>query len=362
MASGGPDRVFFQLIQGLDRSSYKPLLVVSKGGGRYFDFICDDVEKHILGGGRYPVRRFARVVDELRPDIVITTLRMNITAALARPFQNHRPALITRQANAIEANFTELKKTSLVKHQVAELLTKAMLRSPDVMIAQSTDMAEELKKYTSKNQKVTIIGNPIDVEETNSNARAHQSWESYSKHRGPTFISAGRLAPQKGYDLLIPAFGRIRQCEPGATLTIVGEGPQREYLEKMIVSLDLSDAVNLAGQKENVLELMASSDIFVSASRYEGFSNAILEAMALGKPVVATNCEGGTKDMILDGETGILAQSPNEHELYEALKRVLKADLSELGIAAKKHVEMKFSKSKIIAKYEAVFREVLKKR
>ncbi len=351
--------MFFQLIEGLNKSVYSPSLVVSKGGGRYFDSISDDVDKFILNGGRYPVRHFARMVDRLKPDIVITTLRMNITAAFARPFQKHKSVLVSRQANAIDANFIELRKKSLIKHRLAELLTKVSFRISDAFIAQSTDMANELERYISQDQKVIIIGNPIDVEETKLSVFRNKSVGYSIKVGSPSYISVGRLTHQKGYDLLIPAFAMLLKNQPEAKLTIVGEGPERNFLEQMIAHLRLSESVYLVGYKDNVLELVGSSDIFVSSSRYEGFSNAILEAMALGKPVVATNCEGGTRDMILDGETGILAKKSSTNELYEALKRAIASDWLTLGLSGKRHVEMKFSKEKIINDYEAAFDELL---
>ena len=175
----------------------------------------------------------------------------------------------------------------------------------------------------------------------------------------PAFISVGRLTQQKGYDLLITAFAMLLQNQPDARLTIVGEGAERNYLEQLITRLGLVDKVYLVGQKENVLPLVESSDIFVSSSRYEGFSNAILEAMALGKLVVATNCEGGTRDMIVDGETGVLAKNPSVSELFEALSRGSVADWLAMGMAGQKHIEMEFSKKKILAGYEATFGKAL---
>ena len=88
--AAGPDRVFFELLTGIDRSRYEPILVVSSRGGRYFSMLPDDIRVESIGGGRYPVMRFARVVDRIRPALVFTTLRMNLTAAGARFIQRHR--------------------------------------------------------------------------------------------------------------------------------------------------------------------------------------------------------------------------------------------------------------------------------
>lgn len=359
LGSGGPDRVFHELICGLDRAVFQPLLLVSYAGGRYFGALPSDVETYAIGGGRYPVRRFARAVDRLRPDLVVTTLRMNGTAAAARALQRHRPPLITRQANAIGTNFAELRKKSRLKYGLAEQVMKRLLRVSDALVAQSSDMGAELARQAASGQRIAVIGNPVSLDGVAAACAAQQVQSAPARFGDPALVAVGRLSPQKGFDLLLSAFAALRLTHPRAGLTILGEGPSRGALEAEAARLGISPALRLPGHIDRVLAEVAAADLFVSSSRYEGFSNSILEAMALGKPVVATNCEGGTRDMVIDKHTGVLASPVNADALAEALERALCCDLKALGEAGRKHVGLRFSRDVIIGEYAALFHEFL---
>lgn len=358
---GGPDRVFSTLIGGLDRAAFRPALLVSRAGGRYFDALPDDVDVSILGDGRYPVWRFARAIDRLQPDLIVTTLRMNTTASAARALQRHRPPLVTRQANAIRTNFKELRKRSPLRYALAEWLVRRLLKTADALVAQSADMAAELERYASPRQRIAVIGNPVTVDDPKTAHLAEPKGKAASEPFGsPALVAVGRLAPQKGFDILIAAFSTLRRNYPQAGLTILGDGPERKALEAEIKRLGMEHAVRLPGHSENVSAEIEAADIFVSSSRYEGFSNALLEAMALGKPVVATDCEGGTRDMVIDGKTGILARPESIDGLTEAVLRTLSSDLSSLGKSGRDHVAARFSDRRIIAEYEDLFRELMR--
>ena len=118
-------------------------------------------------------------------------------------------------------------------------------------------------------------------------------------------VSIGRLCPFKGFDTLIKAFSNLHQYYPDLTLTIYGEGDERKNLEKLITSLDLEDKVFLPGTIKNVQESLVKADLFIFPSHYEGFPNALCEAMAVGLPVIASNCSGNI-DIVRDGIDGRL--------------------------------------------------------
>lgn len=357
--SGGPDRVFFEVIRGLDRSAFAPQLVVSNGGGRYLAALPEDVEVCVTGGGRYPVWRFARAVDRLRPDLIVTTLRMNVTGVAARPFQRHRPPLIARQANAIAADFVQLRRKSLIKHRLAERVILHLLRYPRALVAQSPDMMTELARHTVPGQEIAVIGNPVSPADMDAACAAQRTRGELQVRGRPSLVAVGRLAPQKGFDLLLPAFARFLRDFPEAVLTIFGEGPERAAYEAQARALDIHRSVLLAGHSDRVLAEVASADIFVSSSRYEGFSNAILEAMALGSAVVATNSEGATRDLVRDGETGILVEVLAADALAQGLMRMMRADRAALGAAARRYAIARFGRDRIVADYAALFRRVL---
>jgi glycosyltransferase involved in cell wall biosynthesis len=353
--SGGPDRVFHEIIRGLDHKVFAPQLVVSIPGGRYFDALPEDVEKCVIGGGRYPVRRFARAVDQLRPDLVFSTLRMNVTAATALHLQRHRPPIIARQANAIAVNFQELKKGSLVKHYVAELVVTRLLKVPVAVVVQSEDMASEVAKYTRSGQDVVTIGNPVSLSDLEKRRALEPLASSDSPWGEPAIVAVGRLEAQKGFDLLLPAFSQLLSSFPRARLSIWGEGSQRDSLVALCESLNIGGAVRFPGTTEAVLSEVSNADLLVSSSRYEGFSNVLLEAMALGTPVVATNCPGATKELIIDGKTGTLVPTFGVDAIRDGMLRALRADSAGIASAARLHVEANFGKEVIVRQYTDLF-------
>lgn len=355
--SGGPDRVIFELACGLPRARFEVHLLVTAEGGRYFDALLGDVVIHQLGDtSRYPVRAFARAVDAIRPDAVMTTLRMNTTGGLARYFQKRRVPLIARQANAIAADFALLKAKSLVKHRIAERIVRHALRQADAVVAQSHDMARELRRELKPQQRLEVVGNPVSIEDMQERARASKDLSLLPG--SPKIVSVGRLSAQKGYDLLLPAFAQLRQTHPEAELTILGEGPDRPALEQQAIGLGLAKVVHLPGKSDHVAAITAGADLFVSSSRYEGFSNAILEAMALAVPVAATDCPGATRELILDGGTGMLANKISEQEIANAMLRALNADRQPLGNTGRDHVARLFDRPIIIEKYAALFEQL----
>ncbi|WP_374407137.1 glycosyltransferase [Pelagerythrobacter sp.] len=353
--AGGPDRVMYELLTGLDRNRFAPVLITSTRGGRYFDALPRDVRIIAIDGGRYPARAFAREIDRIAPALVFTTLRMNVTALAARIIQRRKQPVIIRQANAISADFAILNRTSLIKHRLAQLVIRLLMRRADAVVAQSDDMARELRSELRPGQEIAVIGNPVSLDEIQQALTRQQAASPLAERRRPAVVTVGRLAPQKGFDLFLPAFAAFRARYPQATLTIFGEGPERAALERQAEALGLADCVSMPGRSEAVLAEIARADLFVSSSRYEGFSNAMLEAMALGVPVVATDCPGATRDLVVDGETGFLAATIDSEAIGATMERAMASDPAAVGRRGRDHVARNFEKSAIVRKYEDLF-------
>jgi glycosyltransferase involved in cell wall biosynthesis len=150
-----------------------------------------------------------------------------------------------------------------------------------------------------------VIPNPLPLEHwrggkaIKAGARAHHE-----------IVAAGRLVPQKGFDILIESFGRISSCYPDWTLTIYGEGPQRPELEIAVSKHELRDKVALPGVANDMRPVFRRASLFVLPSRLEGYPNVLLEALACGCPVIATDCPGGCGEILAQGRYGVLV--PNE--------------------------------------------------
>ncbi len=133
------------------------------------------------------------------------------------------------------------------------------------------------------------------------------------------FVSVGRLVPQKDYALMIAAFAR--HAWPGDTLVVAGEGPERPRLEKLVTELGLGDRVSLPGHVANVADLFAQADVFALSSAYEGVPAALLEALAAGLPIVATDCCASMGWLLGEGRFGVLAPQGDVDTFGAALAR-----------------------------------------
>ena len=149
----------------------------------------------------------------------------------------------------------------------------------------------------------------------------------------PTLIAVGRLHPQKGFDVLLRAFQQLHTKYPEWHLTILGEGPIRAELEELRSTLQLTDCVHLPGQVTNIHAHLRQAEIFVMSSRFEGFPNALGEAMACGLPVVSTDCLSGPSDIILPDVDGILVPVEDVAALVAALDSLMANPLKRQQLA-----------------------------
>ena len=166
-------------------------------------------------------------------------------------------------------------------------------------------------------KRVHVIPNPV--------RDMRHATEATSAQRTPTVVAAGRLVPAKGFDLLLEAFASASQDRPDWKLVIMGEGPERERLMNRAQELDIADRVSLPGWIAEPGRLLTSAGIFAMSSRYEGFPNALLEAMACGAPSVSFACVGPAE--IIENEIdGLLVEVGSAAALARALQRLMNDD------------------------------------
>ena len=200
--------------------------------------------------------------------------------------------------------------------------------------------------------KMTVIYNPIDVKDF--------AGKAITAPKEKLIVTVGRLIPVKNQAMLIKSFSNIKKQFPDYKLIIFGEGECRQELQQIVNELDLQNSIQLYGNNKNLFKELIHAELFVLTSNYEGMSNALLESMCLGLPVISTKVSGAT-DFIISEVNGILIDKKDDLQLSCAIKKVLsdKKLQHQYGVRATEIIKY-VSVDAIIPKWTKIIEEVLK--
>jgi glycosyltransferase involved in cell wall biosynthesis len=194
----------------------------------------------------------------------------------------------------------------------------------DQIIAVSEGVAADVRRISRlPAERVRVVRNPVITPRLQAQAAetVDHPWLQHDTDI-PVIVGAGRFTRQKDFDTLIRAFARLRQQRP-CRLLILGEGKLRPTLEALVTELGLEDDVALPGFATNPYAVMARAQLFVLSSRWEGSPNVLTEAMALGVPVVSTDCPSGPQELLQHGQYGKLVAMGDVEGLAQAMAETL---------------------------------------
>ena len=216
------------------------------------------------------------------------------------------------------------------------------------LVVQTREIADYCRWWTPRG--VEVVGNPVLPMPDRGDA---------PRLPRPCLLAVGRLYPQKNYGLLLRAFAQAATSQPDWTLCVAGLGPQRQELERLARELGLDSRVRFLGHVADVGGLLAQADAYALSSLYEGFPNALCEAMAAGLPCVSTDCPSGPADIVKDGENGLLTPSGGVQALAGALARLMADEglRQRLGAAAR-DVSRRFHPDRIMAQWDELIQAV----
>lgn len=206
--------------------------------------------------------------------------------------------------------------------------------------------------------KISLIYNPvIGLSNKPSNSEASLRDELYLSLECRLIAAAGRLTRQKGFDVLLKAYARVEFEFPWPThLVIFGEGSERKSLEDLAGSLGLTEKVTFYGHSSNLENYLTQADLFVLSSRYEGFGNVLVEALAVNAPVVSTDCLSGPTEILDKGKYGVLVPPEDPEALAQGISRMLKDGKNAFPPGAERAKD--FSISTIVKQYEKVLADL----
>jgi glycosyltransferase involved in cell wall biosynthesis len=243
-------------------------------------------------------------------------------------------------------------------------LDKWSLRRYDRVICVSGDLYDECLRFGVPAARCRVIENAIDTEDYRRTMEAAVGRRSIgAPSRGLLIGAMGRLAPEKGFDLLIRAVHSLLREGRDVALWIAGEGPEGKALQSLIDGLGCGDRIRLCGYVEDTKTFFQALDLFVLSSLREGLPNVLLEAMALEVPVVATGI-AGVPALVLDSHNGALVPPRSVEALAAALRRLCDAPDLRRGYAAaaRRTIEESFSFRRRMEREAAVYKELLERR
>ncbi len=264
----------------------------------------------------YHVSALARLIRKHRAKVVLSFIEQaNIINILASNIAGHR-AVISQRINPRQQYESKGLLGKVISQTSARLYPKAAR-----IIAVSNGIKEIIvSDYKLDAPRIAVIPNPVDIASVAKRSKKEPSVVL----PGNYLLHVGRLnVNQKAHDALLNAFEKLHSFHPDLKLIIVGKGPDKEQIEAMVKNLDFADSVILAGWQDNVYPFMARAKALVLCSRYEGWPNVLVEAMACGCPVVATDCPTGPREILGDSKYGLLVPVDDPEALAHSVEKLL---------------------------------------
>ena len=315
--------------------------------------------------GLFPsIRQLRRKLKEIGPDLIVSFLvRANVAAVIAA--RGLGAPVVISERSQLSTHLAE--RHSGMKHWAAATLPRLVYRHADHVIAVSEGVRSDLiRNFKVPAKRVEAIPNPFDLDRIAADGREPPEFSL-----PPRFmVGVGRLTAAKGPQDLIEAYALAK---PDIPLCLLGDGPDRQQLEARIAELGLSERIRLLGYAKNPFAIVSRAELFVSGSHCEGFPNAMAEAMALGLPVIATDCPSGPAEILEEVETtgttsvyeakfGLLVPVKQPRVLAQAIERMADPEQRRHSAYVAKRRMEDFRIETIAARYWKAFADVLERR
>jgi len=316
--NGGAQEHLFSLLSRLDKTRYEASVVALSAGSavRKLERAGFDVTVIDDPDDADAIRALTAHLALIRPDVIHTHMyRADIVgtkAALALEEKGHRRPYVVSTVHSSRVRSAEDRE-----------LIRQLTPSMDQLIAVSKSIERKIAAEHRTGAPVRLIYNGVDLERYDNQEACCTLPEEYGMEPGSQIVGVvARLEPEKGHQTLIEAWPHVLRSVPSAYLLIVGEGSRRDFLEQWAAAHKVAHRVIFTGRRDDIPAVTAALDVAVLPSWREAQGLSILEAMALSRPVVASDV-GGIPEMVEDGVTGLLVEHDNPVALAEAIIRLL---------------------------------------
>lgn len=318
---GGAQRVPSTLLRHLDPQRYEfhlALLQAKRGEG---DDIPPGVAVHSLEYSRvrYGLMGLVRLIHKVKPDVVFSNIcHMNLALLLVRPLFPRNIRVLIGESTTLSAYLQQATRRPKTWSALYRWLYKRADKITCLSDAIKNDLATQ---FAVPPEKLVRIYNPMDWEMVRASS---QLGGNPFAGEGPHLVAAGRFVREKGIDLLLDAMPGVLSCFPQARLTLLGEGPLEEDLKQQAQRLGVGEMVNFAGLQQNPWPYFRHADLIVVPSRLDGLPYVAVEALAVGTPMVATDCPGGIRELTDESKWIVLVPPEDPKALAKAIVARLK--------------------------------------
>lgn len=353
LAGGGAEMVFATLADHWARTGHDVRVVTLGPRRKDVQALPAGTPRYELGRGRARwyrlgsqlrrVRELRRIMRELEPEVVVSFLvKANVLTVLAAARLPVRVVLAERSSLR--------RRTSAVTW----LMRRVTYGRADAVTVLTRAAADCMARIVPRD-RIAVVPNPLRLSAVRAPAVASRGAD---RERPRRVVSVGRLHPVKGMDLLLRAFAGAAAARPGWELVICGDGPEAQRLRDLAAELGVSERLKLPGRVEDIVKVLRESDLFVAASRYESFSNALVEAMSCGLPVISTACDGPS-EIVTDGTDGMLVPTGNVEALSAGMALLMDspAERARLGARAARTVS-RYHPETVFAQWDSLLERV----
>lgn len=358
---GGAERAAVQILNGLDAAGWDRSMFLFAREGPYLSDVdaaipIDSADSRSRWRRWQALRRF---VADRRPEIVMAFLSYFSVLSAVRAANTGAKVIFNLQTPLSEfLTDADYRWRRGGLRTAFSAVTRIGYAGADLIIATSRGVSRDLTEgFAVDPARIRVLPNPVDLDRVRAAAAEPISEEVLPPGTGPLIVAAGRLAEAKNYPLMIEAFDAVRREMP-SRLCILGQGELEAPIRQMIRARGLDGSVTLAGFQPNPWPYIARADVFLLTSRYEGFGNVLIEAMACGVPVIAT-ASPGTRDIIRDGVDGRIVETHAAPAVSAAVLELLRSiERRQAMSAAATQGAERFALREVVRQYEMVMEDL----
>lgn len=333
LGGGGAERVILNLARGFTERGLEVDLVLSSAGGPHLWQVPPEVRIVDLGAPSLSTSlpALVRYLQRERPGALLSTLHYTNEIALwAKRFSGVSTRVVVREANTLSE---EARHAVQTKKRLTPFFVRYFYPWADGIVAVSHGVAKDLAFVTGlPSERIQVIYNPVMIPDLLERAKEAVDHPWFTLGQPPVVLGVGKLTEQKDFPTLIRAFALVRQLQQ-ARLVILGWGAQRPRLEALVRELGLEEDVAMPDHVKNPYAYMKRAAVFVLSSAWEGLPNVVIEAMAVGTPVISTDCKSGPKEILDNGKYGSLTPVGDSRAMAEKILSVLSGNSKSVAPA-----------------------------